>query len=778
MAKTFLITRSNLRKVKGQTVAITALILFASAMLNLWLMLSTDYKKNFDRYHDKLNAEHITLLLNGEADGLKDFVAKTLDADARTMSYIMDDALCMVGSFEYNGGLINTDFVILNRQTALNRSIGAVEIVEEGDETSGIYLPMLYRTDQITVGSKIDLTIGSHTEAYTVCGFLNSVMLGSHNCAMCELIFTDDKYEALEKSGFAPKSTLVSVRIRDVSESADFEASLKNAVTSEYPQIRTISNCYELVTTSRYISQMICSGIVSAMAFFIALIAIVVIASNVINYVQENLKNLGVLEAIGYVSRQIIAALQLQFLGVTSISAAAGIALSYCLFPAVNAMMIAQTGIPYAVHFLPLPFVLTFLLLDGAVAIAVWLSARRINRIEPITALRQGILTHSFKRNHVPLDKTHLPLTPALALKMTLSGVKQNITVCITMLVLSLVVAFSGLMVENMIIDMTPFVNMVVGEVADSCISVVAEDEDIFRKEMAADARVEKLYLYHSIEVRHAGGLALLATLSDDFGDVNNQEVCIEGRFPKYDNEVAIAAKYAKEQGIRIGDEITLIADGNEAEYLVCGFTQISNNLGKDCLLTRDGYLRIGELSYMNYYLNLTDDTDVDLFNEDAGDRFDMNAAINIQSVIDATGSVYVMLMEIIVIAILVLSALVIAFVLFLLVRTVLAGKKRDYGIQKALGFTTGQLILQTAASFMPAVVLSSVVGLTVSALIINPLTALFLSGIGIVKCTFAVPVGFIAAAGAGLDLLAFAIACLMSLRIKRIAPRGLLADE
>ena len=124
------------------------------------------------------------------------------------------------------------------------------------------------------------------------------------------------------------------------------------------------------------------------------------------------------------------------------------------------------------------------------------------------------------------------------------------------------------------------------------------------------------------------------------------------------------------------------------------------------------------------------------------------------------------------------LIIIIVVFVMYLLVRTVLNGKKRDYGILKALGYTTGQLILQTALSFMPAVILSAAVGITVCAQIINPLTALFFSGVGIVKCTFTVPLMFNIFAGIGLVLFAFAAACLMSLRIKKIAPRALISGE
>lgn len=781
MRRSLLIARANLCRSKGQTAAILVLLLAASAMLNLWLILDMDYKSNFDRCHDRLNAEHVTLLLNGEADGLKEYVRETIEKDEAAAEYCIDEVLSMVGDFPYNDGEVNTDFVILEKQAALKRQIGRIEIVEEGTYTSGVYLPMIYGMGHgYSVGDKIHMTIGNNEVSYTVCGFLNSVMAGSHNCSMSALLLTEDLYQELEEKGYAPRSMLVSVRLRDRTESEDYEASLKNAVSLQYPDIRTLSNSYTLVSSSRYISQMICAGIVSAMAFLVMLIALVVISSNVIHYIQENMKNLGALKAIGYKSGQIIQALLVQFVGVTLLTALAGIGLSYALFPAVNDMMISQTGIPYKVRFLFLPFVITIATAGGVVALAVWLAARRIKRIEPITALRQGIQTHNFRRNHVPLADTRAPLSAALALKTTLSGIKQNVTVCITMLVLSLVVVFSGVMVENMIVDMEPFIRLIVGETADSCISVRGGAEDEFLRWMREQGCVEKVYLYHSEEVRHKGGIELTATMSDDFSVVNNQNVCIEGRFPRYENEAAIAVKYAGERGLKVGDEITLSAEGREAEYIISGFTQISNNLGKDCLLTRAGYEQMGALKNANYYINLTEGTDIDAFNEEVNRQFgeQINASINVLAVVEGSSAVYVSLMTIIVIAILVLSGIIVAFVLYLLVRTMLTSRKRDYGILKAIGFTTGQLILQTALCFMPAVVISTVAGIMISTVVINPLTAFFLKGIGIVKCTFIVPAGFVTAAGLGLILFTFGIACLLSLRIRKIVPRTLLAGE
>ncbi|MDE7305860.1 MAG: hypothetical protein K2N33_00560, partial [Clostridia bacterium] len=266
MRKLFLIARSNMRKAKGQTVAIVVLILLAALLLNLWLMLSMDYKANFDRYHDKLNAEHVTVSIDGDTAEMREFLTQTLTEDKSVSEFLLDSCLNMTGSFPYNGGEINCWFVFLDKQTALTRSIGRAEIVE-GDLSSGIYLPMLYKSDEIKVGSTVKISIGSHTVEYAICGFLNSVMMGSHNCTMTEIILTEDKYAELDGLGYAFKATLCSIRLYDKADNINFEAAFKNTVSQFAPSTQMVSNSYDIVAQSRYISQGICSTIMSVMAF-------------------------------------------------------------------------------------------------------------------------------------------------------------------------------------------------------------------------------------------------------------------------------------------------------------------------------------------------------------------------------------------------------------------------------------------------------------------------------------------------------------------------------
>lgn len=781
MKRTMLLVRSNIRKAKGQTVAIIMLVLLSSIMMNLWLMLSTDYKKNFERSHTKVNDGHVTIAAYTNEEAFQEFVTDMLSGLDEVTEFSVRDALCMPGSFSYGGGEIMASLVVLKKDTALCADVGKVELTEESDLSSGIYLPMLYGLgDNYSVGDMIKLALGSETLEYTVCGFFNSPMMGSHNCRMLMMLLTEDKFGALSEGNAAYPSTCISLRLMDRTKSEKMKTLLLDGMMEAFPDVMLVSDSYEEVAASRYISSMICAGILSVMAFLVLLIGVVVITSNVANTIQDQMQNLGALKAVGYRSGQLVSSFVIQFVVISVLAAVIGCALSYCIFPAISGMMVSQTGIPYQIRVLPVPFFATIGFIFSVVALAVLLSAKKIKKIDPITAIRQGVATHHFKKNAVPLDLTRLPLHAALAMKTASSGLKQNITIGITMLVLSLIIVFSGLMFENVIMDMQPFVDMFAGEAADSAIDVNVSRESEFLSAMKTDSRVEKMHLHTNVNVQHVDGSLLNGMIYDDFSKFNNQNIVIEGRFPKYDNEVAIAAKYAGENGLEVGDEIILKAEGNEQTYLITGFTQLTDFLGKDCAMTREGYERIGILSNASYYIDLTEDTDIDDFNSEVSGRFgnDVNTALNIREILEGAGGVYVALATAIVAAILLVSGIVVVFVMYLLVRTVLNGKKRDYGILKALGYTTGQLILQTALSFMPAVILSAAVGIAVCAQIINPLTALFFSGVGIVKCTFTVPHMFNIFAGTGLVLFAFAAACFMSLRIKKIAPRALISGE
>lgn len=780
--KILLITRYHMCKWKTQTITITLLMIVAAMMFHLWLMLSMDYKQNFERSHDAMHAEDVTLLASTNQPSFLKFMEQTMQEDARTKEYAFDNVLYAQSSFSYQGGEVAVGGTFLiDKETAMNRTIGKVEIVEEGTQTSGIYLPMLYRGEGgYEIGDTFHLHVNDQILSFPVVGFTNSLMSGSHNCVMVMMMLSKDRYNELKDKEIFTNSTLIAARIHDKQDSEDYETMLKSALAAEFPNVFSHSNHYYLIYNSRYISQMICAAIVSAMALFVMLIALIVIFSNIINHIQEDMRNLGALKAIGYQSSQIIHALLFQYTTMTAISVLLGILASYGLFPTVNAMMIAQTGIPYEMHFLLLPMIITLTFLCGIVYLVVWYSARRIKHIDPIIALRQGVKTHSFQHNRFPLTKSKGSLSSILAYKTICTNKKQNVILTVTTMIITLIIVFCAVMFRNFIADMDPFVELIVGESADSCVSIRQAKEDAFLKFLSDHPHIEHFYLYSSENVGHVGGAELYSTMSDDFTMLHNQRLVCKGRFPKYDNEVAVGAKYADENHLIIGDVISLSAQGKQEEYLITGLTQTSNNLGKDALLTRSGYERLGKLNAISYYINVKEGIDIDAFHDEVKERFgsDILLVVNVRNTIDASASVYISIMTLIVFVLFALSLIIVTIVLYLLVKTMLNHKKHEYGILKAIGFTSFQLMIQTIKSFLPVIMISTLIGILCSAWLINPLLSIFLKNIGIVHCMFIIPADFLAIAGIAMILYTLLLILLLSLRIRKIAPITLLNKE
>ncbi len=578
----------------------------------------------------------------------------------------------------------------------------------------------------------------------------------------------------------ADEGTFVSVRLTDKNEGESFQTMLNERISSQFPSTLMPGGFYEQVELARYTSQTMCSAIMIVASGIILFVTLVVIFSNITNYIQEEMKHLGVLKAMGYKSNQIIGMLLLQFLSISGVTTLLGIGSSYVLFPFINTMLIAQTGIPYHVHFLFLPFIITMVTIGGTVTITVLLSASRIKKITPIMALRQGTKTHSFQKNHLPLERTNLPLSIALSLKTALLEKKQTIILSITMMILTLVVVFTSVMVENVIIDREVFINLIMGESVDSIIVVKEENEQELLQAIHEDERVKSYYLYHMLDVSHVGGTKLVTIVSDDFSKLKNQDMCIKGRFPKYENEVAIGIKYANDKGLHLGDEITISVSGKEQTYLISGLTQFASAIGKDCLMTRSGYQRLEHLTTITYYIQLQDEVDIDTFHTDMQNKLSTHLidVINGKATYQGMLSEYITFVTMIVVGLIVLSTFIVSFVLYLLVRVMLNKKKREYGIMKAFGVTTKQLILQTAISFLPIQIIATGVGVVISCCIVNPLFSFMLSKIGIVICHFAIPVGMIIIVSICMIAVSFVLVCMLSRKIKKISPKELLMGE
>lgn len=133
---------------------------------------------------------------------------------------------------------------------------------------------------------------------------------------------------------------------------------------------------------------------------------------------------------------------------------------------------------------------------------------------------------------------------------------------------------------------------------------------------------------------------------------------------------------------------------------------------------------------------------------------------------------------NLIVVVISIISGCIIFLVLYLLMKTLIYNRRYEFGILKALGYKSKDLIFQNVLSFMPTIVLGTVVGITISYYTTNPYIGFMMRNFGIMKCTMVLPADLIIASGIFLISTSLISAILMSLRIRKIEPCNLLKGE
>ena len=100
--------------------------------------------------------------------------------------------------------------------------------------------------------------------------------------------------------------------------------------------------------------------------------------------------------------------------------------------------------------------------------------------------------------------------------------------------------------------------------------------------------------------------------------------------------------------------------------------------------------------------------------------------------------------MNVLCVVLLIAVVFVIAMTLLLLIKTQLVRDRKTLGIYKALGYTTGQLMMQTTMSYTPVVFVGAVIGCIVAWFGINPSVIVCLSAFGIKKCNMNINVEYL----------------------------------
>ncbi len=791
MNKTSLLTKSNLRKNRGTSVGLFFLMFIATLLIGISLMIFFDVLPTAGKEAERLNSGDGYIMARNGIEDMTDEKIGELIKDDTDDYFIYRNLQFGAIPLPFGTGNVSID-IALNDSSAFSRKLDRMEVITEDSSVTGsyIYLPyQFYTGGGIKLNDTFEFAVEGVTYSFTVKGFTAVTYGGCNNTAMYTFVIDDDTYNKIfERDGKTAEGLMIIYDLKDGVSNGGFRIRNRNELLKINPNAIVTGYAIDNVLSSRTFI-----GLILAVSFLVITTMVVaavamMLANCISNYIKENMKTLGALKAIGYTGKDIKGSLILWFFLIAVFASVAGILSAYLSMPLFAGIVVGQMGLPYQVSFnlpatlIPVVFIIVFTLIVTAAC------ASRITKIHPIVALREGVESHNFKKNHVALDKTSLGLNASLAMKTFFGNMKQNV---ITFLVLGFMIftcVIALLMYENF--SRHPKLEILMTEMCSGVVTFDNETAEEGLEYLESRSDITNLRKIINMNFYYNDEESFLTYIVDDSSKMNNHDLCYQGRLPIYDNEVAVSGAFAKKYGFEVGDEIKLDFGDKSYSYLITGFIQTTNNEGREAFFTFDAAEHLVDMEHIPawYWFDLKEEAEstsdnritTDKVLDDCKDKFGEHVVntMNFYEIMEGSMTTFRSISITMLLVMCAISVAVIALILYLLIKSLVYHKRRDYGIYKAVGYTSGSLMLQTALSFMPSVIASAVVFPIASYYLANPYMSTFMHMFGLVKCNFTIPVSGVAIIAVSFVVVSFFLALLQTRRIKKIEAYNMLVAE
>ena len=260
---------------------------------------------------------------------------------------------------------------------------------------------------------------------------------------------------------------------------------------------------------------------------------------------------------------------------------------------------------------------------------------------------------------------------------------------------------------------------------------------------------------------------------------IMNPNQMVEGRWPLHENEVALGTSAAGNLGVKVGDTIIVKNGEDEASYLITGLLQTFNNMGMMAYMNADAYERIGSMpGTVSYRLNMKNGYSF----EDLEKEFkDIYPDTELVDELASTGNLFPVIkgsLALTMVIIMLVTAFIVALAESLLIRTRITKEWRNLGVNKALGFTSNQLIGQVMLSNIPSIIIGIILGLVTVTLFGDKIIILMFAIFGFKKFSFALtPVAYISVIAVIIGV-ALVVSWINGSRIKKLEPVKMITEE
>ena len=783
MKKLFILCFSNIKKAKSNSISLLVMFIISSLLFNAGMLVLINFGSFFDKNVLELNTSDTYYLISNNlyTEEVEDYIVNHENIN----DYYIEINIWGTTFADFKGE--KTAFFYTMNNADIKRDMSEWKIIGEALPLTNdsIYLPISFKLSRdFEIGNILKFNFGEKEVSLKVHGFVEDIFFVSQDTGLpgfyvnnevfnniinnCEEV--DKVVKVFANLNLQNKEVEIGLKKLTGAETLSASSDLSNSI---------LSLNLSMIKAARSMMATMIAVIFVSFAAIIVIVCLLVVRFSIGNSIDDDMTKIGSLKAIGYTSKQIISSIVLQFSLIALVGTIIGISATYLTIPLLSDSFSKQSALLWEQGFDFGISLFTLFFINIIVILISILTSRRIYKLDPIIALRGGIVSHNFRKNYIPLEKSKLNLTFSLSLKSTFNRIKQTVLITIISIAISFAGAFAVVMYYNTNVDTKAFKETPGSEVSDiSAVLAPGNDSEVFLNEILNFPEVRKAQYIDNVNVI-IEDIEALSYVMDDYS-ARETITLYEGRYPIHNNEIVINGYLAEMLGKNIGDEIVVKYGDRSANYIITGFNQGSNMLGMNVSLTTGAFKKIlPSHQQSNIYIYLKDGINLDDFINRLETLYseELTGIIPFERYMEEGASSYYEIVSQIGITILLITFVIIVLVLYFVITASIIQNKKALGIQKALGFNTIQLMNQMSLSFLFPVIIGAIIGCILGITLTTPILSIVQRSMGIMKSNFIITPLWIILLGVGFIIVSYISSLLITLRIKNISTYSLITE-
>ena len=698
------------------SILIIGTITIAAALLTLALSTLLNLGGPYDRLFAEVNGAHLWVFFKHERVNTAELrriqtLPGIVDSTPRQYSYRTQVRI-------HDTRVWVTLRVIPDGQTAINRLyfLDGRKIFSNSKEV--VAEKFLDTTYNLTVGDTVIITRSDGRDiSLPIVGLAYDVMYDTYRGEQAPYLYVS---ESTLRSLFPDKDTWDSslgLKLSDPQSVDDVLAEIEDLRSAKFIETHTD---WRDVKESALFKGQLASVFLSAFSFFAILATVIIIISVVNSTILSQIKQIGILKALGFTSRQILLVYVGQYAVLSLIGTTLGFLLGVALAPVPMQAVTASLNTTFRPPFNFSLFILVYLIVSGATILSALIAATRGTRANIIKSIAIGAEAPNKKMFWGARMANALGAPTSIVLGLNDMFVKPFRSFLTGLnLVLGVIGIVFGLALSDTIKTYKENPALL-GIVYDAIVTRQGVSDNLTRRRLTDVPGVASFYGELQVNAWTADESTFKVRAVEGALDDFPFQI-LEGRFLQSGTNEAIAGKgLLTWLGLKVGDTITLRLeekDGPAATWLIVGVYPEAGDAGQRLMVDLSSLDRLVKNNDpTTYYLKLHPGADIPSIRSYLAPRKD--SEMSLATVGEAIPDSVIYLQ----VAIFALAGILIAIALVnVLIMSLLAAqeKMRTIGILKTVGMTPAQVIAMfntTAASLgAMAVIIGIPLGLLVT---------------------------------------------------------------